>query len=359
MEKTSISARQFFVAMFVSQVLVTIALGAQFTGGENILDSIFSYLLAMAVGLAVALPIGWSQRGGRSVPELAMDGLGRAGAVVPLAYCLYFVIAGGSSLALFEIFLMDTVNPGFSAGLVVAALLGVALYGAMRGIETVGRCATCVLVVLLLGCGLVFGIVAARFSGKNLEPVFYHGFGQTKQGVALFLARTSVFADMAVLLPQVKGRKALGFAGWMAGTAGFISLTILLIAGCLGRYAYTQNFPVYVLASLTEVRSLQRLDAVFTGVWIMGLIIKLAVDLYACRVCFAAISKKRRRWPVCLAAGGMLLLALLGAAGGAVQALLMDEDFLALCTLLSGLALPVIAWAAAALRGKGKGGGAS
>ena len=64
METTNISARQFFVAMFVSQVQVTIALNAQYTGGENILDSIFSYLLAMAVGIVIALPIWLAQRGG-------------------------------------------------------------------------------------------------------------------------------------------------------------------------------------------------------------------------------------------------------------------------------------------------------
>ena len=145
-------------------------------------------------------------------------------------------------------------------------------------------------VVMLLGCGLVFGIVAVRFDAKNLEPLFQHGLAQTGQGMALFLARTSLFADMAVLLPQVNGRKGRGFTGWLIGVGAFVSLTILLIAGCLGRYAYTQNFPVYVLASLTEVRSLQRLDAVFTGVWMMGLIIKLAIDLYACRVCFYSIT---------------------------------------------------------------------
>lgn len=342
MEKTNISARQFFVAMFVSQVQVTIALNAQYTGGETILDSFFSYLLAMAAGIVIALPIWMAQRGGRSVPALAMENLGRAGAVVPLAYCLYFVVAGGSSLALFQIFLMDTVNPDFATGLVIAALLGTAVYGGLRGIETVMRCAGCVFVVMLLGCGLVFGIVASRFDSRRLDPLFYNGMTQTWRGVALFLARTSVFADMAVLLPQVRGRKAWGFVGWAAGTAGFIGVTVLLIAGCLGRYAYTQNFPVYVLGSLTEVRSLQRLDAVFTGVWIMGLIIKLAVDLYACQVCFACMTGKRRKWPVWAAAGAMLVLALLGARTSGLQGILLDPKYLAVCTLVSAL-LPLVA----------------
>lgn len=360
MEKTKISSAQFYIAMFVSHVLVTIALNARYTGGENILDNILSYLLAMVLALAIALPVWGALRrgGGENVPQLAMGRMGRAGALVPLSYCLYFIVAGGSSLALFQIFLMDTVNPGFSAALVVLALLGTALYGALRGIETAARCATCVFVVMLLGCGLVFGIVAARFDSRNLEPLFYNGFSQAAQGTALFLARTSLFADMAVLLPQVKGRKGWGFAGWILGTTAFLSLTIVLLAGCLGRYAYTQNFPVYVLASLTEVRSLQRLDAVFAGVWIMALIIKLAFDLYACRVCFAAMSSRREhKWPVWVVAGLMLLLALLGAGNSGVQRLLLDPELLALCTMAGGALLPLIVWCAGLGRGRKKGAG--
>lgn len=359
MVRTKISSAQFFLAMFVSRTVVTIALNAQYTGGENLLDSIFSYLLAMALGVVIALPV-WLALGresSASVPQLAMDSLGRLGAVVPLCYGLYFVLVGGASLAMFQIFLMDTVNPGFSAGLVIAALTAVALYGAFKGLETVARCATCVFAVLVLGCGLVFFMAAGRFDPDNLEPLFYHGLGQTRQGVMLFLARTSVFADMAVLLPQVRGRKKLGFAGWMAGTAVFVGSVILLIAGCLGRYAYTQNFPVYVLASLSEVSSLQRLDAVFTGIWMMGLIIKLSCDLYACRVCFSALGGKKKPAPVLGTLAALILLLAWTAAGSrGVRSVLLNTEFLFWCAVATGGGLPLLVWLAGLIRGRrGKG----
>lgn len=358
MRGTKISAAQFFIAMFVSRVVVTIALNAQYTGGEHMLDNIFSYLLAMLLGTAIALPIWLAARGqNESLPALAMGRLGWLGGLVPLCYGLYFVLVGGTSLALFQIFLMDTVNPGFSAGLVVIALVAVALYGALRGLETVARCAVCVFAVLILGCGLVFCMAAVRFRVDNLEPLFYRGFAQTGRGITLFIARTSIFADMAVLLPQVKGRRKLGFLSWAAGTAAFVTATILMIVGCLGRYAYTQNFPVYVLASLTEVRSLQRLDAVFTGVWLMGLIIKLACDLYACRVCFSALRAGRKQapsWTVAATALLVLALALSTANSAGLQRLLLNTNFLFWCTLITGAALPMLVWCAGRLRKGGK-----
>ena len=348
MERTKISAGQFFIAMFVSRVLVTLNLSAQYTGGENLLDNIISYLLSMMLAAVLALPLWLALRkgGGKSVPELAAEG-GWPGKLVPVCYGLYLVLMGGTSLGMFQVFLSDTVNPGFSAGLVTAALLAVALYGAWRGLETVGRCAVCVFAALILGSVLIFAMVAGRFDRDNLEPLFYNGFSQTGRGVLLFLARTTIFADMAVLLPQVKGRKLLGFGGWMAGTAAFVSGAILLIVGCLGRYAYTQNFPVYVLASLTQVTSLQRLDAVFTGIWMMGLIIQLACGLCACRVCVKALGAKGKepKWALWVLAAGMLGLALLTAGEGSFQGALQNTELLFWCTVGTGALLPLAALA--------------
>lgn len=355
MEKRKISAAQFFISMFVSRVVVTIALNARYTGGENMLDSIVSYVLAMALGFAIALPV-WGLHRRRpqwDVCQAAVGDLGPVGKLAPLAYFGYFILVNGASLALFQLFLMETVNPAFSTGFVAAALVACALYGALRGIETIARCATCVFVLLLLGCGLVFGIVAGRFSPENLEPLFYNGFSQTYTGVLLFIARTSIFADMAMLLPMVKGKKGLGFACWAGGTAVFVCLLLFLLVGCLGRYAYTQEFPVYALASITQVRSMQRLDAIFTGVWMMGLVVKLAFDIYCCRACFSAMQKKpgEARGAAWAAALLMLALALCASMLPGVRRMLLDTRLLFLCTVGVGFLLPLVVLAADLLRG--------
>lgn len=353
--KHRISASQFFLMMFVSRVVVTIALNARYLGGENMLEAILSYGLAMALGILLALPVWGLARvyPEHSVGDAAQLALGKAGKAVPLLYLFYFILINGSSLGLFEIFLLDTVNPEFSAALTIAALLGVALYGAFRGIETVARCAVCVFAVLLVGAGLVFAIVAFRFTPENLEPLFYHGFSQTFQGTALFLARTSIFADMAVLLPMVNGRRKAGFFGWAGGTFLFTGILLLLLAGCLGPYAATQNFPVYALSSITEIRSMQRLDAVFVGVWMTGMIVKLSCDLYACRVCFTSLTgKKCPKTALFLSGAAILLLAFAAAESIAAQRVLLDTRFLLLCTVGVGGILPLLVWGIGWVKGR-------
>ena len=355
--KHRISSSQFFITMFVSRVVVTIALNARYLGGENMLEAIFSCGLAMLLGIILALPIWGLHRAypAETVGDISQLALGKAGKVVPLCYVLYFILINGSALGLFHIFLLDTVNPEFSSALTIAAVLAVAVYGAYRGIETVARCAVCVFAILLIGSGLTFALVASRFDPENLEPLFYNGWDQTLQGTALFLARTSAFADMAVLLPMVNGKKKTGFFCWAGGTFLFIGVLLLLLAGCLGPYAATQNFPVFVLSSLTEIRSMQRLDAVFVGVWMTGMIVKLACDLYACRVCFASLMGKRcPKTAIFLAGGVILLLAFWAAASPGAQKILLDTGLLFGATVAIGSALPLLLWIVGKLRKKEK-----
>lgn len=343
--KPKISASQFFIAMFVSRAAVTIGLNAPAMGGEHLLDNIFSVLGSLALGFVLVLPL-WAlhkRRPELNVAEAAAQSGGWLGKLVSLLYIVYFFLVGVSSLALFQIFLQDTVNPDFSAALIIAAVLGVALYGTLRGVETAARCAVCVLVVLLLGCFLVFGAVAGRFQRENMEPLFYDGYAQTLQGGLLFLSRTAIFADMAVLLPMVRGKKKLGFTLWSIGVGAFVCLLIFLVVGCLGRYAYTQNFPVYALAAVTEIPSLQRLDAVFIGVWMMGLTVKLSFDLYACRRCFSLFGKQREpKAPTVVLAVLMFLGALLAAQNQGVRHMLMNVPVLLWGTLITGFFLPLL-----------------
>ena len=214
------------------------------------------------------------------------------------------------------------------------------------------RCAGCVLVLLALGTALVFGAAALRFQPENLTPLFPARPLALLKGAALFLGRTTLFADMAVLLPFVKGRKGLGFAAWAGGSSLLVGCLLALLAGCLGPYAYTQQFPVYALASLTGVRSLQRLDPVFVALWMTGQIVKAACDLFACRVCLSSLGASRGPWGVLGAGAAMLALGMGAAVWQPLQALLLNPRLWLALTALAGVGAPFALLLAARLRGE-------
>ena len=274
METTrKVNVPQFFLALFVAQATTALAFNAQYAGGPLFLDNLLSCLLALGLGLQLALPSwGLLRRWGEGV--LPLQGRDWAEKAAAALWLLYFVWENGASLTLFQIFLLDTVDPEFSAGLVTAVLLGTGLYGALRGIEAVARCAFCVFFVFLLGCGGVFAVAALRFSPQNLSPLFYNGPSQALEGAALLLSRSTSLAALPLLLPFVTGKKARGFALQSLGCALFFGAALTLVAGCLGALRRLSELPPVHPGLPHQIHSLQRLDTVFIGVWIAGLVIR-------------------------------------------------------------------------------------
>ena len=189
-----------------------------------------------------------------------------------------------------------------------------------------------------------------EFTEKALR--FYMGYLATED-TSVFLSRTSLFAEMAVLLPYVRGRRGLGFALWSLGTTVFVAALTLLLAGCLGPYAATQDFPVYTLASLSEVASLQRLEPVFAVLWMAGLLPQVAMGLYACRVCAASLGGNRPPWVIVPAALGMAALGLWAVSSKGVQSAFQDSSPWLTLTLLTGGGVPLVLWLLNKLRRKG------
>ena len=238
MEHT-ISAAQFFAVQFLIRVTMTIALDPSAIAGENPLNTLLSYGLAMVLGAGLAVPV-WllHRQPGMAFGEQARQALGPLGRVVGLFYILYFVAANALSLGAFLELLEKRLHPEFPLVLILAAVVAVAAYGAWRGLETIARAGACLCVLVLAGTALLFGTAAGRFQWENLQPL---GDAPALRGAAVFLSRTSLFAEMAVLLPYVRGRRGLGFALWSLGTTIFVAALTLLLAGCLGPYAATQE----------------------------------------------------------------------------------------------------------------------
>ena len=243
MEHT-ISAAQFFAVQFLIRVTMTIALDPSAIAGENPLNTLLSYGLAMVLGAGLAVPV-WllHRQPGVAFGEQARKALGPLGRVVGLFYILYFVAANALSLGAFLELLEKRLHPEFPLVLILAAVVAVAAYGAWRGLETIARAGACLCVLVLAGTALLFGTAAGRFQWENLQPL---GDAPALRGAAVFLSRTSLFAEMAVLLPYVRGRRGLGFALWSLGTTVFVAALTLLLAGCRadrGRAAHVRRHP--------------------------------------------------------------------------------------------------------------------
>lgn len=98
---------------------------------------------------------------------------------------------------------------------------------------------------------------------------------------------------------------------------------------------------------------MQRLDAVFTGMWMMGLIVQAASGLYAIRICAASMGQHRRRWVILPAGVVMVLLGWAIASSYQLQTVFMDTDLWLLFTAVAGAGIPIVLLLVGKLKGKG------
>lgn len=134
--KTKISALQLYLMLFLSRVIVSITINVQTVGSSNLIESIFSSLGLFLYLTVFSLPLFVLHKSHpeASLLQIAENNCGR-GVSVPMSaiYALYFIVMNIFSLSLFLTLLVNTTDPVASRFSIVLVVLGIALYGAIRG----------------------------------------------------------------------------------------------------------------------------------------------------------------------------------------------------------------------------------
>ena len=252
--KTKISALQLYLMLFLSRVIVSITINVQTVGGSNLIESIFSSLGLFLYLTVFSLPLFVLHKSHpeASLLQIAENNCGH-GVSVPMSaiYALYFIVMNIFSLSLFLTLLVNTTDPVASRFSIVLVVLGIALYGAIRGIETISRASVCIFTLFMLGMGMIFLAVSPNVTPHYLMPLFYDGIDQTVQGFLVFTARCSSLAEFAVLMPFLtntdtksgKSHRVLGFVVWNGGinrVFGCVSVFHRLVSRRVRR---TASFP--------------------------------------------------------------------------------------------------------------------
>lgn len=292
---SSISSRQLFTMLIVFRVVIIMTTNSILMGGSRLLDNLLSCAIAFCLNFILILPIYFLNRRKPSTNllEKAYDLFGPFGAAVSMFYALYFIAVDCYYLSFFHIFTVNVLDPYIPFWLIAVSVMTVSVYGALQGIESLARTALIILVVILTGMLFLFATVTPRINFQNLYPLLYEGTGQMWTGVLQVLGRSTCFPIMAMLLPQVSGNRKLGFFLWNLILYLFMAIGLFMIVASMGSYADQQLFPFFSLASIAGIRPFQRMDAIFIGIWLSGLFLKIATDLYlAAQCCIKTFGRK-------------------------------------------------------------------
>lgn len=340
-----ISAGQLFTLAFLTRVIMMLTVDSRVAGGKNLQDLTLSALCYLGLNLVLILPAWFLHRRYPELDLLEISGyaFGKAGGLIALLYAAYFLFINGYFVSNFQLFMQNEINTQVPVWVISVALLVVAAYGAFLGLESIAR--TSGFVLILAACGMIFLLVALNqeLRAENFTPLLYDGPGQTLQGTLLFLSRSSFYCVIPFLLPKTQGALKCRYLFWNVGLCLFFIVMIVTVCGTLGPVAGLQNFPVYTMAALAQSGPFQRLDAIYTGVWVMGLFLTTALDLYLISLCISFLWGKIAG-RVAILAGAVLLVVGCNTflASGEVVAAVFGIQTILPATMITGVLLPII-----------------
>lgn len=289
--KSVITSGQLFGMLFITRMIVNMTYTPLLAGGDVMWDHILSAAISFVLVFVMVISVYkmCNIRGGIDVANASYVLLGKAGAVVCVIYALYYAFVSIYTLSLFNSFVSNDMSPKIPILALSFAVIVVSCYAAYKGIEGIARASF--LILLLVIIALIFIIIALlpQVDSKNFIPFMYNGNKQMVNGVILMLSRTSCIPAMAMLFPAVKGNKKKGLIIWNIAVYATVSILIAVIVGSLGDYLKTQSFPVYTATCIAEMGILKKLDALYLGIWITGLFIKVSLFIYLLAACIQRI----------------------------------------------------------------------
>ncbi len=355
--KCVIGAGPLFSLLLVSSLIIMITVNSTWTGGGDFLDGVISCAIAFAANFIAVIPLGllYRRKPTMNILDHGYYLTGWFGGVLALFYGFYFLTVDCYYLSVFQVFNANMIDPEMPSWLIVIAVLAAAVYAAWKGVESITRASVFILVMLLAGLAFILLTSIAQVKPENFKPVLYNGWEQTIRSTMLFLGRSTGLATLAVVLPVTKGGKKTGFAVWNIVTYVLMSAIIVIMVGVLGNALQIQMFPMHTLAAVSGIGPFQRMDSVFLGIWLLGVFIKIAVDLYLFGSCMQRVFRIRR--------GGFFIIGGALAVGAvsvlitksvALQHLFFDIYLLAPLTLLASFVIPLVLLLIDTLKSKNK-----
>lgn len=280
-----ISSNQLFALIFVSRVVVCLTYVQAISVGRVSADLIISFVLAFFLTILLSLPVIICIKKGINPLE---------NMILRYIYSLYYMLCGAITISRFSYFATTKMNPQMSMMVLIVISFVAICYGAVLGIESLGRFASFSGVLLLIATAVVLVCNFSNFNILNLYPMFVNSKIEFVENSFLFMSNSiepallfslSSNVDKSSIKPYFKGI----FASFL-----IIFLSLLFTVGVLGGNASLQSFPIFALFQMAAVSDFSRFDMLHTSFWILGMFLKGALLVYAASKFTSKYSHKTR-----------------------------------------------------------------
>ena len=343
--KGKISAFQFYVMLFLSRTLTTVTYISSYTKDVRLSDMLVQPIFRIIFGSIIMIPVYllYKKYENKNLVDIANERSGGFSKVLSVLYVMAFFYFTVVTIARLDVFAGTVVFPETNVNFMIIFVIIFCCYGAYLGFEALGR--SSVLTAILVIPAIIFILCALtdKVDLLNLSPVFYNGVIPVVKTAIDSVAQTIEYAIIAIALPKVSGKAAKGFFIWLFLQTFLMAILFFFAGAVMGNFASTQLFPFHTLASLAEFAMFDRLDAIFTSVWIMCAFIKASLLIFLQTDILGKAFPKVRKVSFLVIIGIFLIAANLFTAGEMERFSIIDNSVIKIfVTGITGLIIPII-----------------
>ncbi len=280
--KGKISAFQFFVMLFLSRTLTTVTYLSSYTENIRLSDMLVQPIFRIIIGAVIMLPLYFLYRRhkDKNILEIVNDKSKFLGKFVSAIFVLYFFYFTVVAIARLDLFAGTIVFPETDVEYMLIFAVILCCYGAYLGLEALGRSSVISAILVVPALIFIMLTLVKKVDLLNLTPIFYNGVTSVVKVAVDSVGQTVEYGVIALMMPRVTGKYRYGYYIWLLAQVSLMAIMFFFACTVMGNFASTQLFPFHTMASLAEFSMFTRLDAIFTGVWIMCAFIKAGLLIY-------------------------------------------------------------------------------
>lgn len=175
---TAIRSRQLVFLLIISRITFSYSYISAISPGNDVQDILLAVPVVFGIDLIIFAPalMLLKRYPGRDLVDCAWQITGSGlGSIIGFFYYLYFTAICVSSIILFQQFYNCTISSDINGLIITVPMLIAAVYGAVKGIESISRFGLFVFVIYLLVSLVMYLSVLPDLKMDYLRPLLYNG----------------------------------------------------------------------------------------------------------------------------------------------------------------------------------------
>ena len=289
-KKNRIAPLNLFFLLFVSRTLISFTVSSAVLKSRYSFDLIYSALISLVVTIIVSLPAVIMTSKQKNILD---------NKILSSLYGAYFIFSGAVNICKFAVFSSTELNENAKIIALAGFMIIACAYAASLGIEAISRFGSMVFVLTLIGIVGVMIEGASEFSLLNIFPITQNQTDNILMNIAFSVCSTNEIVLLIALAPKVNGGVKKPFLISMSAAYAAVMLLIAFAIGILGDTASLSSYPLFEVAQISKMGSGERIEVIFTALWIFAAFLKIALFLYCGAICFGGRSHNMK----CAASG--------------------------------------------------------